>query len=135
MNIPKPLKTEPAVQGFKYLELLGTLLTDLHEAGAQRDRAGNRELFYDQYALLFLLFLLYYYNPTISSLRGLQRLTDLNKVRHLGIHRTSLGSMSEAQHVFDAALLEKVTAELAGRLPTQRPKPGQAGQPCYRWSR
>jgi len=122
MNIPKPLKAELPVQGFKYLEQLGTLLTDLHEAGAQRDRAGNRELFYDQYALLFLL---YYYNPTISSLRGLQRLTDLNKVRHLGIHRTSLGSLSEAQQVFDAALLEKAIAELAGRLPTQKPKPCQ----------
>ncbi|MDO9104932.1 MAG: hypothetical protein Q7U57_08220, partial [Methylovulum sp.] len=42
----------------------------------------------------------------------------LNKVRHLGIHRTSLGSLSEAQQVFDAALLEKVIAELARRLPT-----------------
>jgi hypothetical protein len=57
MNIPKPLKTEPPVQGFKYLELLGTLLTDLHEAGAQRDLAGNRELFYDQYALFPLVLL------------------------------------------------------------------------------
>ncbi len=84
MNIPKPLKTELPLQGVKYLELLGMLLTDLHEAGAQRDRAGNRELFYDPYALLFFL---YYYNPILSSLRGWQRLTDLNKVRHLGIHR------------------------------------------------
>lgn len=33
MNIPNPLKTELTVQGFKYLELPGTLLTDLHEAG------------------------------------------------------------------------------------------------------
>lgn|GEM_PF-6108274 len=38
MNIPKLLKTDLPVQGVKYLELLGTLLTDLHEAGAQRDR-------------------------------------------------------------------------------------------------
>jgi len=55
---------------------------------------------------------LYYYNPTISSLRGLQRLTDLNKVRHLGIHRTSLGSLSEAQQVFDAALPSAVHEQM-----------------------
>lgn len=121
MNIANPSPTEP-LQGFKYLQLLGSLLTDLHEAGTQRDQARNRELFYDQYALLFLL---YYYNATIISLRGLQRITDLHKVRHLGIYRTSLGSLSEAQQVFDAALLEKVIAELAGRLPTRMAKSGQ----------
>lgn len=102
---------------------MGTLLTDLHKAGAERDRAGNRELFYDQYALLWLL---YYYNPTITSLRGLQRTTDLSKVRHLGIHRTSLGSLSEAQQVFDAGLLENVITTLAGRLPAPPAKAGQS---------
>jgi hypothetical protein len=67
------------------------LLTDLHKAGAERDRAGNRELFYDQYALLWLL---YYYNPTITSLRGLQQMSDLSKVRHLGILPERLGNRS-----------------------------------------
>lgn len=122
MSVPWGPQTEGQLQGFKYLQLLGTLLTDLHEAGTDRDRAGNRELFYDQYALLLLL---YYYNPTLTSLRGLQRATDLSKVRHLGIHRTSLGSLSEAQQVFDAALLEKVIATLADRLPAPTPKAGQ----------
>jgi len=94
MSVPWGPHTEEQLQGFKYLQLLGSLLTDLHEAGAERDRAGNRNLFYDQYALLLLL---YFFNPTITSLRGLQRTTDLSKVKHLGIHRTSLGSLSEAQ--------------------------------------
>jgi hypothetical protein len=123
MNVPRGPQTEGQLHGAKYLQLLGTLLTDLHKAGAERDRAGNRELFYDQYALLWLL---YYYNPTITSLRGLQRMTDLSKVRHLGIHRTSLGSLSEAQQVFDAGLLEKVITTLAGRLPASTPKAGQS---------
>ena len=38
----------PVVQGFKYVRLVGTLLQALHNAGAERDRAGNRQLFYDQ---------------------------------------------------------------------------------------
>jgi hypothetical protein len=59
MSIPSDPQTEGQVQGIKYLQLLGSLLTDLHKAGTERDRAGNRELFYDQYALLWLL---YYYN-------------------------------------------------------------------------
>jgi hypothetical protein len=53
-------------------------------------------------------------------------MTDLSKVRHLGIHRTSLGSLSEAQQVFDAGLLEKVITTLAGRLPASTPKAGQS---------
>ena len=104
---------------------MGTLLTDLHNAGSERDRAGHRELFYDQYALLLLLYY-YYYNPTITSLRGLQRTTDLSKVYHLGIRRTSLGSLSEAQQVFDAGLLENVIAALVGRLPAPAAKAGQS---------
>jgi hypothetical protein len=122
MNVPRGPQTEGDLHDIKYLQLLGSLLTDLHKAGAERDRAGKRELFYDQYALLWLL----YYNPTITSLRGLQRMTDLSKARHLGIHRTSLGSLSEAQQVFDAGLLEKVITTLAGRLPALTPKAGQS---------
>jgi len=123
MSIPWGSQKEGPLQGINYLQLLGTLLTDLHHAGAERDRAGHRELFYDQYALLLLL---YYYNPTITSLRGLQRTTELSKVHHLGIHRTSLGSLSEAQQVFDAGLLENVIAALVGRLPVLAAKAGQS---------
>jgi hypothetical protein len=123
MSVPWGPHTEEQLQGFKYLQLLGSLLTDWHEAGAERDRACNRNLFYDQYALLLLL---YFFNPTITSLRGLQRTTGLIKVQHLGIHRTSLGSLSEAQQVFDAALLEKVIAALVSRLPTPQPGAGPA---------
>ena len=112
MSIPWGPQSENSLQGFRYLERLGSLLTKLHAAGAQRDRAGNRELFYDQYALLLLL---YFFNPTVTSLRGLQRITDLAKLRPLGVRRTSLGSLSEAQQVFDAALLEPVIAALVER--------------------
>jgi len=121
MSIPWGPQSENSLQGFRYLERLGSLLTKLHEAGTQRDRAGNRELFYDQYALLLLL---YFFNPTITSLRGLQQITDLAKLRPLGIRRTSLGSLSEAQQVFDAALLEPVIAALVEQLPAPSPRAG-----------
>lgn len=123
MSIPWGPQNENSLQGFRYLERLGWLLTKLHAAGTQRDRAGNRELFYDQYALLLLL---YFFNPTVTSLRGLQRITDLAKLRPLGVRRTSLGSRSEAQQVFDAALLEPVIAALVEQLPAPSPRAGPA---------
>jgi hypothetical protein len=87
--------------------LVGQLLERLHGAATERDRAGNRQLFYDQYATLRLL---YFFTPTVTSLRGLQQLTTLAYVqRRWGVHPTALGSRSEA------ALLQDVISELALR--------------------
>lgn len=109
----------PVVQGFKYVRLVGTLLQALHDAGAERDRARNRQLFYDQYATLLLL---YFFTPTVSSLRGVQQLSLLGKVQQRwGIRRTALGSLSEAATVFEAALLQDVIGELALRAWTRAP--------------
>jgi hypothetical protein len=111
------------VQGFKYFHMLGPLFTHLHAAGTQRDRAGNRKLYYDQYATLLLL---YFFNPALTSLRALQHASTLAKVQQRwGVRRTSLGALSEAAHVFDAALLQEVIATLGSRLrphglPTER---------------
>lgn len=108
--------TEHDLHGFKYLRLLGPLLDHLHAAGTERDRAGNRQLFYDQYATLLLL---YFFSPIVSSLRGLQQATTLAKVQHhFGVQPTSLGALSEAAQVFKAALLEEVIAELGRRIPS-----------------
>jgi hypothetical protein len=38
----------PVGQGGKYVQLGGTLLQTLPEAGTERDRAGKRQLLYDQ---------------------------------------------------------------------------------------
>jgi DDE family transposase len=116
----------PVVQGFKYVRLVGTLLQALHSAGTERDRAGNRQLFYDQYATVLLL---YFFTPTVTSLRGIQQLSTLAKVQqHWGIRRTALGSLSEAATVFDAALLQDVISELALRAWTRAPQ----GNPALR---
>ena len=55
------------VQGVKYVRLVGTLLQALHEAGTERDRAGNRQLFYDQYATLLLLYFLRRRSPVCGG--------------------------------------------------------------------
>lgn len=116
----------PVVQGFKYVQLVGTLLEALHSAGTERDRAGNRQLFYDQYATVLLL---YFFTPTITSLRGVQQLSTLAKVQQRwGGQRTALGSLSEAATVFDAALLQDVIRELALRAWTRAPQ----GNPALR---
>lgn len=101
------------IQGLKYYSVLESLLKRLAGAGTKRDRAGNRTLFMDRYCLLLLL---HFFNPVVTSLRGLQQASSLAKVQKLlGSSRHSLGSLSEASRVFDAELLTEIIAELAGR--------------------
>jgi hypothetical protein len=108
------------LQGFKYFALVGDLLRRLRPSATQRDSAGNRELFFDQYAALFLL---YFFSPVLTSLRGLQQATELDKVQKLlGCRRVSLGSLSEASRVFDPEALKEILHELAQRVaPAQLP--------------
>ena len=97
------------VQGLKYFEKLAPLLERLHDDACARDKAGNRELHYDQYCLLILLYL---FNPIVSSLRSLQQASGLAKVQQrLGCGRASLGSLAEAASVFDPERLKEIIAE------------------------
>jgi hypothetical protein len=109
---------ERDIQGLKYLDKLLPLLDTLHRVGCQRDKAGNRKLYYDQYCMLVLLFL---FNPTLRSLRALQQASRLKKVqRLLGCPRTSLGSLSEATDVFDPQRLEGILGELLSEVPARQ---------------
>ncbi|MGN6368650.1 MAG: IS4 family transposase [Phycisphaerae bacterium] len=106
--------TEDQLQGFKYFKKLLPLLDSLHDHATERDRAGNRQLHFDQYLSLQLLF---FFNPVITSMRGLVQASSLGRVRRkLGIASTSLGSFSEAGGVFDAQLLKPVIKELGREL-------------------
>ncbi len=119
-----PSLSEETLQGFKYFRLLGPLFAHLHRAATERDRAGNRQLFYDQYASLLLL---YFFNPVVTSLRGLQQTTTLAKVQErLGVHQTSLRTLSEAAYVFDAALVHEVLLTLGAHLRPHLPLAEQA---------
>jgi hypothetical protein len=99
------------IEGWEYFDSLVPLLARLKDIGTKRDKASNRLLFYDQYISLLLL---YFFNPTITSLRGLQQPSTLEVVqRRLGIRPTSLGSFSEAARVFNAEALREILQELA----------------------
>jgi hypothetical protein len=106
----KPPIVAKNIQGLKYFRQLQPLLAPLHEVCTDRDQAGNRQLFFDQYAALILLF---FFNPSLDSLRGLHRASCLDKVqKKLGCHRTSLGSLSAAARDFAAEPLQAIIAEL-----------------------
>lgn len=116
------------ITGLKFFDKLAPLLARLHDDGCARDRAGNRELHYDQYCLLVLLYL---FNPTLVSLRAVQQASELPNVqRKLGCSRAALGSLSEATTVFDPERLKAIIAELGtelqplGRDPRLRDVPG-----------
>jgi hypothetical protein len=101
------------IEGLEYFDTLVPLLARLRDFGTRRDRAGNRQLFYDQYVGLLLL---YFFSPAITSLRALQQASTLEAVqRRLGIRATSLGSFSEAARLFDAKALHQILQELAGK--------------------
>ena len=99
---------------FKRLRKVASLLSFLHSVGCVRDRAHNRELHFDDYVLLVLLWM---FNPLIDSLSTLQRLSDLDEVqKKLNVKRFSMGSFSESCRVFEPAMLKQVIEQLAGEL-------------------
>lgn len=111
--------TTDQLRGMKQLKRVAGLLSGLHRAGCDRDKAGNRELHFDDYVLLILLYL---FNPLIDSMRTLQKVSELPELQsRLGIKRFSLGSFSESCRVFDPAMLQGVVDQLAkDLLPVQR---------------
>ena len=112
-NRRKKIK-EKDLQGFKYFKVLSSLLETLHDSGCARDIAGNRKLHMDQYVSLLLL---YMFNPICTSLRSIQKASELKKVQKIfGASRASLGSLSEASTVFDSELLKNIIGELSKKL-------------------
>ena len=121
MGKKKPKIESSSITGLKYFDMLKPLLERLHEDGCDRDRAGNRELHYDELCLLYLLFM---FNPIVSSLRGIQQASELEKVqKRLGCGRSSLGSLSEANSVFDSDRLREIIEELGEQLPAPQRNP------------
>ena len=108
---PTPELREEHLQAFKFFERLQGLFDALRPCASH----PNRRLHFDEYALGVLF---YFFNPAITSLRGLQMATDFRKVQKaLGIRRMSLGSMSESVRLFDPELLGKVFEGLSDEAP------------------
>ena len=100
------------IQGFKFLKPLEDFLPRLREVCEH----PNRELTFDRYLLLLLL---YFLNPALTGLRSVHRASELANVqRAVGINKpVSLGSLSEAAHVFPPEELLKIIQRLAARIP------------------
>lgn len=106
----KPKVKSKDLQGLKYLDMIAPLLERLHNDMCKRDKAKNRDLHYDQYCMLILL---YMFNPTVTALRSIPQASELAKVKkRLGCAKTSLTSLSEASRVFDSDRLKAIIAEL-----------------------
>ena len=122
---PRPAISQNQLQGLKYFSILMPFLERLRNVATERNRAGNRQFFCDQYVGLLLI---YFFNSIVTSVRGLQQLSELEKVQKLlGVQRVSLGSLSEAAGVFDAAVLHEIVAELALRaVPLQTGREAEA---------
>ncbi len=102
---PKPKLRSKDIRGARPLHKVMHLLRPLH---AHKD-CSNRTLHFDEYVAYLLL---YFFNPIVTSLRGLQQVSTLRKMRTLRLPRFSLGSFSEARNVFDPSLLEPLIAGL-----------------------
>ena len=88
----------------------------------------RRLLSVSEYLSLFLFGL---YNPAIRTMRGLCAASRLKRVQEeICGSPVSLGSFSEAQHLLDPQLLDRVFTELAAQLPKQTGE-GQLGQ--WQW--
>lgn len=99
---------------FKQLRKVAGMLAFLHDNGCGRDKAANRELHFDDYVLLILLWM---FNPAIDSMRALQRVAGVQEVqRKLNIKRFSLGSFSESCRQFEPSMLKGVVGQLAGEM-------------------
>jgi hypothetical protein len=71
-------------------------------------------LHFDHYLSLLLFF---FFNPILTSLRGLQSATKFPKLRRaLGIPRVGLSALSEASTVFPAQRVEEIVRALAGQI-------------------
>lgn len=109
----EPLKEKDLI-GLGYLKRFFPLLDRLHEVGCGRDRAGNRELFYNDYVKLVVL---YTWNPLLCSIQDLREAAMLpNVAKVMGLKRFSAGSFSESVRIFDPKQLEPILAELARDL-------------------
>jgi hypothetical protein len=90
---------------------------------------GRRSLQYADYLSLFLFGLL---NPALKTMQALCAASELERVqREVCGASVSLGSFSEAQHLSDPAVLERVFNDLVDKV--QQPAPSDARLAWQQW--
>jgi hypothetical protein len=106
----KPKIRRQDIYGAKLLYPVLQLLAPLH---AHRSDP-KRNLHYDE---LCVWLLLYFFNPILDSMRGLQQASDIPELRQqLKLPRFSLGSFSENAAVFDPELLIPILESVGEKL-------------------
>lgn len=110
-----PFSVDQRLEGVRSLQRFMPLLARLRKDGCERDRAGNRDLYFDHVCGLILLT---FFNPSLESLRDLNKASRLKQIKKkLGCSEASLGSLSESLRVFDPERLVEIIQELLGKLP------------------
>jgi hypothetical protein len=112
---PEPIKEEDLerfVLVRQFEKLLAKAVQDREPSRSEKD--PRRLLHADHYFSLLLFGL---FNPVVDTLRGLSAITQLKRVQEICERKVSLGSLSEAQSVFDPDLLAKVVEELSHNHP------------------
>ena len=102
------------MQGSKYVGRFLAMIERIRSVGEAEARDPRQELDIQQLGghLLF-----YFFTPMLNSLRSIQRASELKKVQKLlGCSRAALGSLSEANAVFDPEILRHVIHELVQEL-------------------
>lgn len=107
------------IQGTRYLKAFESILQVVRDREETKKTSKERKLHFDHYVGLLLF---YFFTPILTSLRSIQRASELKKVQKaLGCSRSALGSLSEASSVFDPEILREVIVELSGRIGTTAP--------------
>jgi len=106
----EPIRVEELFGG-KYIRTLQAHLARLRVAHPH----PNRKLFYDDVAIAYLLA---FFSPAIRSLRILDDFSQTQAMRQqTSVERIPRSTLSDANKVFDPALLEPIIEELRARIP------------------
>ncbi len=106
-------KLPPDLIGIRYTRLIEDYLEHLHDQPAH----ANRDVFYDQ---LVVAHLLAFFNPSVTGLRSIEDLFEHPRIRkRYGIPRMPKSTVSDAQKIFDPALLLPLIDSLVERADIQ----------------
>lgn len=114
-----PVISPELLQGYKTVEKFRRIL-DAKLGSGRADEIHPSEN--DQRRTLtgsnfFTLLLFAFYNPVLSSMRAIVEYSHFQKVQDmLDVPSVSLGSFSEAQHIFDPELLRGIFKDLSARI-------------------
>lgn len=119
---PRPPAGADELFGKKYVRSLQGHLARLRAAHAH----PNRNLFFDSVAIAYLLA---FFSPAVRSLRSLDDFSQTPRMQEqTSIDRIPRSTLSDANKVFDPALLEPIIEELRARVPDLDRKDPKLGE-------